>query len=151
VTAARLIYEGSENRARFSGGVTVRSADATMNADHVDVLLKANSGNGGQSNGQSLNSTRQPNSGPAQVERIIAAGNVTIVQPERRATGQKLVYVAADQSFTLTGGPPSIFDAERGQITGNSLTFYSHDDRVLVENPANGGAKRTVIHTRVTK
>jgi hypothetical protein len=33
----------------------------------------------------------------------------------------------------LTGGPPSIFDAERGKITGDSLTFYRHDDRVLVE------------------
>ncbi|HKD92489.1 MAG TPA: LPS export ABC transporter periplasmic protein LptC, partial [Terriglobales bacterium] len=150
VTAARLTYAGTDNRARFSGGVTVRSADATMNADHVDVLLKANTG-AAQSNGQTVGSTAQQNSGPAQVERIIADGGVTIVQPGRRATGQKLVYVAADQSFTLTGGPPSIFDAERGQITGNSLTFYTQGDRVLVENPANGGAKRTVIHTRVTK
>jgi len=29
-----------------------------------------------------------------------------------------LVYTAADDKFVLTGGPPSIFDAERGKITG---------------------------------
>ena len=46
---------------------------------------------------------------------------------------QKLVYTAADDKFVLTGGPPSIFDAEQGKITGVSLTFFRHDDRVLVE------------------
>ena len=54
-------------------------------------------------------------------------------QPNRRATGEKLVYTAADDKFVLTGGPPSIFDAEHGKITGDSLTFYRRDDRVLVE------------------
>jgi len=34
------------------------------------------------------------------------------------------------------GGPPSIFDAERGKITGVSLTFFRGDDRVLVEGEA---------------
>lgn len=149
VASARLAYSGTDNQAHFTGGITVRSSDTTLTADHADVLLRQPNG-AGQLSGQTGNGAEQVVSGPAQVERIIAQGNVTIVQPGRKAKGQQLVYVAADQSFTLTGGPPSIFDAERGQITGNSLTFYAQGDRVLVENPANGG-KKTVIHTRVTK
>jgi lipopolysaccharide export system protein LptA len=72
---------------------------------------------------------------PGQVDRIIAEDQVVITQPTRHATGDRLVYTAADDKFVLTGGPglPSIFDAERGKITGDSLTFYRHDDRVLVE------------------
>ena len=70
---------------------------------------------------------------PGQVERIVAEQGVVITQPARHATGERLVYTTADDKFVLTGGPPSIFDAERGKITGDSLTFYRHDDRVLVE------------------
>ena len=44
-----------------------------------------------------------------------------------------MVYTASDDKFVLTGGPPSIFDAERGKITGVSLTLFRHDDRVFVE------------------
>jgi len=48
----------------------------------------------------------------------------------------------------LTGGPPSIFDAEHGKITGDSLTFYKRDDRVLVEGKE---ASPTVTTTRVAR
>ena len=67
------------------------------------------------------------------LDRIVAEGQVVITQPSRRATGEKLVYTVAADSFVLTGGPPSIFDAEWGKITGDSLTFYKRDDRVMVE------------------
>jgi hypothetical protein len=44
------------------------------------------------------------------------------------------VYTAADGKYVLTGGSPSIFDAERGTVQGHSLTFYNRDDTVLVES-----------------
>ena len=85
---------------------------------------------------------------PGQVERIVAEGKVVITQPTRHATGDRLVYTAAEDKFVLTGGPPSIFDAERGKITGDSLTFYRHDDRVLVEG---NNSNPTVTQTRVAR
>ncbi|MBV8206131.1 MAG: LPS export ABC transporter periplasmic protein LptC [Acidobacteria bacterium] len=152
VSSLRLAYAGNDSRARFSGGVAVNSGDSVLKADHVDAYLKPGRSQlqlAGQANPGTAG--KEAISGPAQIERIIAQGNVTIVQPGRTAHGEQLVYVADNESFTLTGGPPSIFDAERGTITANSLTFFSHDDRVLVENPAKGGATRTIIHTRVAK
>jgi lipopolysaccharide export system protein LptA len=71
-----------------------------------------------------------------------------INQPKRQGTGDQLVYTAADDKFVLTGGPPSIFDAERGKITGVSLTLFRHDDRVLVEGNA---ASPVVTQTRVAR
>jgi lipopolysaccharide export system protein LptA len=86
--------------------------------------------------------------GPGQVERIVAEGNIVITQPSRRATGERLEYVAADDKFVLTGGSPSIFDAEHGKITGDSLTFFRRDDRVLVEGRE---TSPTTTRTRVAR
>jgi lipopolysaccharide export system protein LptA len=79
---------------------------------------------------------------------MVAEGNVVIQQPKRRAEGQRLVYTAADDKFVLTGGPPSIFDAEQGKITGVSLTFFRGDGRVLVEGAA---STPVVTQTRVAR
>ncbi len=138
VTAARLTYVDAQRRARFDGGVILRSADGTMTGDTVDVFLK-------QRDQQQAAVTQ---SQASQLDRIVCQGNIVLQQPNRRGTGDKLVYTAADGKFKLTGGPPSIFDAEHGQVTGDSLTFYSHDDRVLVEG---GNTTPTVTKARVIK
>ncbi|MGI9103461.1 MAG: LptA/OstA family protein [Terriglobales bacterium] len=138
VLAARLTYQDEKRLARFEGGVVVRSSDTTITAKSVDVLL--------QPRGQTPTTASQ--AGPSQVDRVIALGEVNIQQPNRRATGEKLVYTAFNGTFALSGGPPSIFDAERGKITGDSLTFNNRDDRVLVESK---NSSPTVTQTRVAK
>jgi lipopolysaccharide export system protein LptA len=90
----------------------------------------------------------QPISSAGKLEKIVAAEQVVITQPERHANGELLVYTAADDKFVLTGGPPSIFDAEHGKITGVSLTFFRRDDRVLVEG---NNSSPTVTQTRVAR
>ncbi|MFZ0957715.1 MAG: hypothetical protein WAN60_15320, partial [Candidatus Sulfotelmatobacter sp.] len=86
--------------------------------------------------------------GQGRVDRVVALGHVLILQPNRRAEGEKLVYTTADDKFVLTGGPPSIFDAEQGKVTGGSLTFFRADDRVLVEGEA---STPVVTQTRVAR
>ena len=139
VTAARLNYVDLQRRARFEGGVILRSSDGTMTADTVDVYLKPR-------DQQQAAATQQTQA--SQLDRIVCQGNIVLQQPNRRGTGDRLVYTAADARFKLTGGPPSIFDAEHGQVTGDSLTFFSHDDRVLVEG---GNTSPTVTKARVIK
>ena len=135
VTAARLSYEDSERRARFEGGVVLKGADLSVTADRAEVRLQPQ----GQKTGAAAAS---------QVEEITAVGHVAIEQPSRKATGELLVYTAYEGKFVLTGGPPSIFDAEHGRISGDSLTFYSRDGRVLV---GSRDSSRTVTHTRVNR
>jgi len=137
VGSAQLTYLDHERKARFEGGVVLRSTDTTVTAEKADVYLQARGP--GAASGQPA---------PSQIERIVAEGQVNIQQPSRRATGQKLVYTASDGKFVMTGGPPSIFDAERGKITGGSLTFYNHDDRVVVDS---SNSSPTVTQTRVAK
>ena len=122
VTSDRLTYVDSERKAVFSGRVLVRAEDTTINSDHVDVILLPK---GAQQESQSA----------SQLDRIVAQGDIRIQQAGRKANGNQLVYTAADDKMVLTGTQghrPSIFDAERGEISGDSLTFFTHDGRVLV-------------------
>jgi len=137
VTGSKLSYQDSDRQAHFDGNVVLRSADGTVTADKVTVFL--------QPRGKSASASADRNA--AQLDRIVADGHVVIQQEGRRGTGNKLVYMASDGSFTLTGNSPSIFDAEHGKVTGDSLTFFSHDDRVLVE----GGNAPSVTKARVVK
>lgn len=131
ITSLRLTYTDSERRIHFDGGVTMRNTDATITGESLDVYLA-------QSKQATSNQVlTHESSTPSRLEKAIAHGAIVITQLTRRATGETLTYLAAEDKFTLEGGPPSIFDAERGQITGDSLTFFRHDDRVLVEGRAN--------------
>jgi len=136
VTAAKLAYVDSDRRARFTGGVIAKGAELTISSDSVDVVLNAA--------GQASKATNAP----SQLNQIVAQNHVSIQEAGRRATGEKLVYTASDGKFVLTGGPPMVADAQHGTIRGDSLTFYSHDDRIVVESKQ---SSRTVTHTRVTR
>ncbi len=127
ITSARMNYADAERKVFFDGGVTAKSSDATMTGERMTVFLLPRS-QSHASPGSAGNATT-----PGKIDRIIAEERVVVTQPTRHATGDRLVYTSADDKFVLTGGPPSIFDAERGKTTGDSLTFYRHDDRVLVE------------------
>jgi len=138
ITSAHLTYKDAERRVFLDGGVTVRGADATLTAQQMSLFLAPrNPSQNGSERGT-----------PGRVERIIAQDRVVVAQPNRHATGDRLVYSAAEEKFVLTGGPPSIFDAERGHITGNSLTFYKRNDRVLVEGTE---TSPTVTTTQVAR
>ncbi|HWR15126.1 MAG TPA: LptA/OstA family protein [Terriglobales bacterium] len=137
VTGQRLTYADSQRQAKFEGGVVMRSVHGTVTANQVTVFL------------QPRNKTAAPTEKSAsELDRVVAEGRVVIQQQARRGTGNRLTYVAKDGSFTLTGGPPSIFDAEHGKVTGVSLTFFSRDDRVLIEG---GESAQSVTKARVIK
>jgi lipopolysaccharide export system protein LptA len=138
VTSKYLTYRDSERKAHFEGDVMASSSDLTIISNQMDVFLAS----GVQ------NSSSQTSVGPARLEKIIASGKVVITEPTRRGSGETLIYTAADDKFVLTGGPPSIFDAEHGKITGVSLTLYRRDDRVVVEGDSSSPA---VTQTRVVR
>ncbi|MGO8984793.1 MAG: LPS export ABC transporter periplasmic protein LptC [Terriglobales bacterium] len=140
ITSSRLNYIDAERKIYLEGGVTAKASDATMTSQRATVFLLPRS--------QSQAGTAAYPAMPGQVDHIVAEEKVVITQPTRHATGDRLVYTAADDKFILTGGPPSIFDAERGKITGDLLTFYRHDDRVLVEGKETAP---TVTRTQVAR
>lgn len=134
VSAPKLSYADQERQARYAGGVTARGGDATVTADVADIFLGA--------------ASATHTAGPSQLDRINATGHVVVQQQERRGVGEKLVYTASDGTFVLTGGNPTLTDPTNGTVHGDSLTFYSHNDRVVVEG---NGSSRTVTRTHVSR
>jgi lipopolysaccharide export system protein LptA len=142
ITSDRLTYTDSERKAHFEEAVQAKGADLTITSKTMDVFLQP------RDQGMSNQSITGSGAGTGKIEHIIASGQVAIVQPGRRATGDQLVYTTSDDKFVLTGGPPSIFDAEQGKITGVSLTLFRHDGRVVVEG---NNTSPTVTQTRVAR
>jgi lipopolysaccharide export system protein LptA len=91
-----------------------------------------------------------PSIGNSSIDRLIAQGQVTVTWPDRHGSGEELVYLSDDGTFTLTGTstvPPRITDQARGTVTGNALIFHTRDDSVTVE----GQGAKTVTETRAKK
>jgi lipopolysaccharide export system protein LptA len=139
VTCNHLVYRDSEREATYQGEVLARGPDMTVTSSQMEVFFAPAS--------QSAEK-RAPADAPAKLEKIIASGSVVVTQPTRHAIGDKLTYISEDDRFILTGGPPSIFDAERGKITGVSLTLFRRDDRVIVDGSSSLPA---VTNTRVVR
>jgi lipopolysaccharide export system protein LptA len=147
VTSDRLTYVDEERRARYTGNVFARSTINTITAKQIDVYLKP--AESGDKNPAPQKKSMIPGAnGPSQIDHMVAVGNVIVTEPNRRAVGDRLVYTADDAKYCLTGKSPSIFDAEHGTVWGDSLTFYSRDDRVLVESKR---ASPTITRARTMK
>ncbi|MGA9799529.1 MAG: LptA/OstA family protein [Terriglobales bacterium] len=148
ITSDRLTYIDGERKAHFEEGVQAKGGELTITSKVMDVFLQprdqATSNQPITGNSAGIGS----GAGTGKIDHIVAHNQVVIVQPGRRATGEQLVYTASDDKFVLTGGSPSIFDAEQGKITGVSLTLFRHDGRVLVEG---NNSSPTVTNTRVAR
>jgi lipopolysaccharide export system protein LptA len=146
IASSRLSYSDSERKAHFEDGVQAKGADLTIVAREMDVFLQSRDQS--TPNQPVAGTSAGTGAGTGKIDHIVAREQVIITQPGRKATGDQLVYTSSDDKFVLTGGPPSIFDAEHGKITGVSLTLFRHDDRVLVEGD---NSSPTVTQTRVAR
>jgi lipopolysaccharide export system protein LptA len=147
VVADKLTYTDAERKARYTGNVLSKSGPNAITAQQIDVYLKE-AGEQSASSGKPAKTVLPGSDGPSKIDHMVATGNVVVTEPNRRAVGDQLVYTADDAKYHLTGKSPSIFDATRGTVWGDSLTFYSRDDRVTVESKRSSS---TVTRARITK
>jgi lipopolysaccharide export system protein LptA len=129
IRADRLEYFDAGRRASYRGNVQLRTENTTLAADGMDVYFS------------SAASLEQ-----AELERAVAEGHVSVVQPTRRAKGNRAEYFAREGKILLSGGPPTLYDAEKGFVTGQRLTFHIHDDTLRVDG---GDESPTVSRHRI--
>lgn len=120
IHAERLDYFDEGRKASYHGNVELRTENTTMRADHMDVFF-----------------SNAPSGQTSEIERAVGDGHVIVTQPGRHAVGDHADYEAASGKMVMTGGPPRLDDAEKGSATGQHLTFFVHDDRLIVD----GGEK----------
>ncbi len=134
--AGTLTYWSGEDRARLEQDVRAESRQAQITSRALELFFAAPSGASG------------PGAGGKQVTRAVATGGVTVREGDRRATGDRAVYTAAEGKFVISGGHPTIYDAFRGTTTGRQLTFYFVNDTIVVDSEE---GSRTLTRHRVEK
>jgi lipopolysaccharide export system protein LptA len=126
IDSGGLVFSGILNQADFTGGFRADTGEGTILANAGTAYLQQNSGPKVQ-NGAANASQTALLSLTGRLQRIVAAGHVDIQQPALHATGERLVYTAADQVFLLTGDsktPPQASDS-KGTTTGAALRLHN--------------------------
>jgi lipopolysaccharide transport protein LptA len=131
IRADRLEYFDQGRKASYRGNVRLQTENTTLEADRLDAYF-----------------SNLPTADDVELERAVADGSVKVTQPGRRATGHHAEYFAAEGKIVMSGGPPSLYDAEKGSTTGQRLTFYIRDDRLLVDG---GDESPTISRHRIAQ
>jgi len=127
ITAETLHYQQLAGRADYQGQVHLHADGAELTAPRLEVGLSPQS----------------------QLTKALASGGVRITQPGRTLTAQQASFDFATRGGRLTGGPPSILDAEQGRISGDPLTFSLSSDEIQVGSKSGARASgQTTIRTR---
>jgi lipopolysaccharide export system protein LptA len=144
IASGGLTYSGQLREADFTGKVWAEGDGGTIRAAEAEVYLQqpaAGQGDvktvsGGAAAGAgiakpaSVGGTVDAESLSGKIERMVASGAVAIDEPGLHATGARLVYMASDQNFLLTGekgAPPKAVDGLGRSTTGAALQFHSCD------------------------
>jgi lipopolysaccharide export system protein LptA len=121
VHAARLVYTEDNRRAYYTGGVALDRPSMQIRSHELQAFLS------------------EPGA-DSRLERALADGAVRIVQSARdrtrTGTAEHSEYYTADQKILLTGGAPKFEDTKGNVTTGDRLTYFANDDRLLVNGSA---------------
>ena len=111
ITSASLTADNKEHTALFEKDVVAKTTDMTIHADWMLVYYTEQGGD---------------------VTKIEAKGNVRVYREAKVITAQEAVYFADEEKVVFTGSPRAI-DGDN-VVTGTKITYYTKDDRSLVEN-----------------
>ena len=126
IVSRTLVYTGDTRQALFAGGVQVDGGDLRLRGEQATAFLQP---------AKSVASTaavpRSPFPGSGSLDRIVTTGAVHVDSTGRHATGDRLVYTAADRVSVLTGSagkPPVVTDPENGTLSGAEIRFTPGDN-----------------------
>jgi lipopolysaccharide export system protein LptA len=149
IRAPTLTYWSDLGKGHLEGGVTANSEQGELISRSLDVFLApAPSASAGPGTGASAPPAASGATGGRQLTRALALGDVAVRQGDRRGLAEQGEYTAADGKFVLSGGHPTLTDADSDTTTGRSLTFFVSNDTILVDSQE---GSRTLTKHRVEK
>jgi lipopolysaccharide export system protein LptA len=120
VEADRIEVQDRADRAIFSGNVHVKQSDLTLQSQRLTVAYAGGAGSG------------------TQIQRLDAAGGVTVTSPTERATGNFAIYDLNRRLITMLGDVNLV----RGDsnVRGGRLVIDLNSGRATVDgSPVGGG------------
>ncbi len=126
-TADKIVYTDANRTAHYEGAVKVKQGTDQIDAAVADALMDEQH----------------------KLVQLTASNNVVVTQPQRRATGDQVVYTAATDTAILTaaaGKMAIVEDKEREAVTkSEKLTLHLRDARI--EAGSESGSKKRVRTT----
>jgi lipopolysaccharide export system protein LptA len=131
VKAPELFYDDDQRLAHYKGGVVLNRPNMQVKGQEIRAFLRDDSDD-------------------SSLDHAFADGKVEILQtaPDhiRNGASEHAEYYVDDDKVILEGGNPRFSDSVRGNTRGSKLTWFSKDDRLLVngveKEPANSRLRR---------
>jgi lipopolysaccharide export system protein LptA len=111
-TAREFRYDDATRRATYDGAAHISAPERDLAAARIELWLSPS--------GDTL-------------DRADAYDAVTLRDPNRRITGDRLAYAADDDRYVVTGQPVRIVDACGGETTGRTVTYLKTADTLVVD------------------
>jgi lipopolysaccharide export system protein LptA len=111
ITSDRMRSENGGQKIVFSGNVAVTKDGMTINSDIIEVYSTSDK---------------------KQTEEIVAVGNVKISRGNKKARGDRAVYLQSLQKIILTGNPKAFAWEGDDIIEGREMIFLMKKDRFVV-------------------
>ncbi|HXP86823.1 MAG TPA: hypothetical protein VN841_18985 [Bryobacteraceae bacterium] len=140
VHAPDLIYSDETRLAYYQGGVALERPDLTVNSKELRAFLNDSSSD-------------------SSLDKAFADGAVKIVsnavdtsagngrRRTRTGTSDHAEYYATEQKVILAQGQPLMVDSVKGRTTGQQLTWFANNDRLLVDGAESKPAE-TILHKK---
>lgn len=130
VQAANLVYTDDERLAHYTGGSRMTRPDLKLDSLELRAWLKESA------EGEA-----------SALDRAVADGKVVMLRTTpgrtRKGNSEHADYFTGEEKIVLRGGRPVFEDSLKGATTGDELTYFSADDRLLVNGaPARQAASR---------
>ena len=126
-TADKIVYTDANHTAHYEGTVKIKQGTDQIDAAVADAVMDDQH----------------------KLVQLTASNNVVMTQPQRRATGDQVVYTAANDTAILTaaaGKLAMVEDREREAVTkSEKLTLHLRDARI--EAGSESGSKKRVKTT----
>jgi len=124
VTSERMEANDADKTVVFSGNVIAEKGALTIYSDRMEVY------NNKENN---------------KISRIVAVGNVRIVQEGKNATGERAVYYDDEQKVVLTGNPKA-WEGDN-VVTGSEITSYLNENRSVVKGSPGTRVRAIIVPT----
>jgi lipopolysaccharide export system protein LptA len=77
------------------------------------------------------------------VREIVASGNVKVVNQDRRATGQRVIFNQDENKVVLEGD--AVIREGENVVRGERVTYYINEERSVVESAKGGRVTTTIV------
>ncbi|MGM0425613.1 MAG: lipopolysaccharide transport periplasmic protein LptA [Thermodesulfobacteriota bacterium] len=132
INSNRLEADDQKQTITFWGDVNAHRDDFTIDCQKMVVYLKKSA------------KTRPKEKESAQIDRIVATGEVKIVRSMGgTATARQAVYHEGEEKLVLTGDP--VVKQENDFVTGDRITLFLKEDRSVVESSQDKKVKAVIF------